>query len=288
MPEENLMALTANTVEQIAQWCVASDSLGDIRARARSDFFGYDEPGTINYMADTGEINGRERRFLGWFSFNFRLPDGRHPAELAATALIHDTGLFAITKAIQEAIYITAIVTIAIPNKGAFLELEAEEFEVNNRILGQTLFKDDVLCAHVIPVGRNRWVAGPGWLVWPTRFGPGIRSSLKKFQLDPIQAERFLQQRGSDTGKDKPKIDYPQDNTLEAAVARMTDAAKTNGKNSLVRSVEDWQGIVLKHMATNDLTRFSKDILKQVGITSSLDELNKWINLATNIWNNVP
>ncbi|MBA7679260.1 hypothetical protein ES703_87547 [subsurface metagenome] len=59
------MPLTANMVEELAQWCAGSDILADVRSKARGDFFGYDEPGTIKYMVGTGEVNGRERRFLG-------------------------------------------------------------------------------------------------------------------------------------------------------------------------------------------------------------------------------
>jgi hypothetical protein len=59
------MALTANMVELLAQWCAQNEAVADIRARARGDFFGYDEPGTIKYMPGSEELNARERRFLG-------------------------------------------------------------------------------------------------------------------------------------------------------------------------------------------------------------------------------
>jgi len=57
------MPLTNSMIEQLASWCVTSDVLAEIRSKARSDFFGYDEPGTVKYMAQTGELNARERRF---------------------------------------------------------------------------------------------------------------------------------------------------------------------------------------------------------------------------------
>ena len=105
------MPLTNSMVEQLAEWCLRSDTLADVRSKARSDFFGYDEPGTIKYMAETGEVNGRERRFLSWFGFSFRLPDGRHPAELAATALLSGAGLTSAPKSIQDARSVMAVVT---------------------------------------------------------------------------------------------------------------------------------------------------------------------------------
>lgn len=280
------MPLTANAVEQLARWCSQCEAIDDIRAKARSDFFGYDEPGTIKYMAGSEELNTRERRFLGWFSFIFRLPDGHRPAEMAATALLKGTELSSALKSIQNARYVLGIVTMVMPGKGVYLELEDEEFEVSSHYMSQSLHKEDVVCAHILPVGRNRWVVGPGWLTWPVRFGPGMRSCLKKFQLSPIDVERFLQQRSS--GKEKPKIDYPRDKTLEEAVTRMTEAAQAGGKDQLFRSLEEWKGMVLACMKANDFNRFNKDIVKWVGKFSSLDELNKWIALATNIWNNVP
>jgi len=82
------MQLTNGMVEQLTEWCALNDVLAGVRSKARSDFFGYDEPGTIKYMAEAGEVNGRERCFLGWFGFRFRLPDGKHPADLAAAALL--------------------------------------------------------------------------------------------------------------------------------------------------------------------------------------------------------
>lgn len=281
------MPLTANMVEELTQWCAGSGTLADVRSKTRSDFFGYDEPATIKYMAGTDEVNGRERRFLGWFGFRFRLPDGRRPAEMAAAALLIGSRLASALKSIQEARYVMAVTTMVRPGKAVYLELEDEEFEIDSRILSQVLHRDDILCAHIMPVGRGHWLVCPGWLVWPTRFGPGIRSRLKKFQLDPIQVERFLQRRAS-AGKDKPRIEYPRDKTLEEAVARMTKAAQAEGKDKLVRSLEDWSKLVLAFMQANDINRFSKDIVKWVGEVPSLDDLNRWLALAMNIWNATP
>jgi len=127
-------------------------------------------------MAGTGEVNGWERRFLGWFGFSFRLPDGRHPVEMAATALLSGARLTLAIKSIQATRYVMAVTTMVRPGKGVYLELEDEEFEVDSRVLSQVLHKDDALCAHIMPVGRGRWLVCLGWLVWPVRLGPGIRS----------------------------------------------------------------------------------------------------------------
>lgn len=142
------MPLTDSMIEQLASWCVISDVLAEIRPKARGDFFGYDEAGTVKYMAQTGELNARERRFTGWFGFDFRLPDGRHPAELAALNLVKDAGiteLISATKSIQDTRFVMAIVTIVVAGKGVYLKLQDEEFEISSRILSQSLRKDDAL-----------------------------------------------------------------------------------------------------------------------------------------------
>jgi hypothetical protein len=237
-------------------------------------------------MAGTGEANGRERRFLGWFGFSFRLADGKHPAETAAAALLGGTALTSAAKSIQETRYILAVTTMVIPSKAVYLELQDEGFQVDSRILSRELYKDDVLCAHAVPIGRGRWLVCPGWLVWPTRFGPGVRSRLKQLQLDPIQVERFLQQR-IDT-EDKPKIEHPHDKTLEEAVASMTATATAEGKPRLVRPLEEWKAMVLGAMKSNDLNGFSQKVVEWVGEVPSIDDLNRWLALAMNIWNTTP
>ena len=281
------MSLTISMVEELVAWCAGSEALSDVRSKARSDFFGYDQPGTVKYMPGAGDVNARERRFLGWFCFSFRLPDGKRPAEMAAAALLTGPSLTSALKSIQDARYVTAVTTMVRPGKGVYLELQDEEFEINSRMLSQALHRDDVLCAHILPVGRGRWLVCPGWLVWPTRFGTGIRSRLKKFQLDPIQVERFLQRR-TRAQEGTPKIEYPRDNTLEEAVARMTEAARSEGKDKLVKPIEDWRKLVLSYMKAKDNISFSKDVVKWVGEVASLDDLNRWLSLAMNIWNATP
>jgi hypothetical protein len=39
---------------------------------------------------------------------------------------------------------------------------------------------------------------------------------------------------------------------------------------------------------SSQINDFNKDIVKRVGKVISIDELNKWLGLAMNIWNNTP
>jgi len=79
---------------------------------------------TSDYLADTGSFAGRERRFIGWFTFSFKLPDGRHPAELAAQTILKEPKLFLALDAIQKARYVTGVVTKVINDRGFDMELE--------------------------------------------------------------------------------------------------------------------------------------------------------------------
>jgi len=58
--------------------------------------------------------------------------------------------------------------------------------------------------------------------------------------------------------------------------------------SALVLSVEEWKALVLACMKSSDITKFSKRVVKMVGKVSSLDDLNRWIALAMNIWNATP
>jgi hypothetical protein len=274
-------------VEQIAEWCLRSDTLADTRSKARSDFFGYDEPGEARYMEGAGDVTSRERRFLGWFALIFKLPDGRCPAELAADAILSGSELTSVTDSIKRSRYVLAMVAMVNPGRGLILRLEDEEFTVDNRQLSRFLSRDDALYAHIIPAGRRGWLIGPGWLQWPMRIMPGMQAMLKKFQLSPIDLERLLQQR-KEPSEDRPKVELPSDGTLKTAVARMTKVARAEGYENLIMTLAQWKKLVLSHMKSSQINDFSKEIIDRVGEVKSVEEINKWLGLAMNIWNNTP
>lgn len=281
------MPLTASIVEQLAAWCATSEALADIRSKARSEYFGYDEPGEVHYMEGAGDVTNRERRFLGWFALSFKLSDGRSPAELAAAAILNGSELTSAIDSIKGSLHVLAMVAMVNPGRGLILRLEDEEFTVDNRQLSRLLDRDDALYAHIIPAGRRGWLVGPGWLQWPIRIMPGMQAMLKKFQLSPIELERFLQQR-KDPSEDRPKVELPRDSSLQAAVARMTKAAKAEGRQNLIMTPTQWKKLVLSHMKSSQINDFSKEIVERIGRVNSVDEINKWLGLAINIWNNTP
>ena len=46
--------------------------------------------------------------------------------------------------------------------------------------------------------------------------------------------------------------------------------------------------MVLSHMKSSQINDFSKEIVNRLGNVDSIEELNKWLGLAMNIWNNTP
>ncbi|MDD4859810.1 MAG: hypothetical protein PHR56_06365 [Dehalococcoidales bacterium] len=281
------MALTASVVEQMAAWCADSDAIADIRAKARSEYFGYDEPGEIHYMEGASDVTSRERRFLGWFMLTFKMSDGRRPAELAAAAILSGSELASVIDSIKGVRHVLAMVAMVNPGRGLILKLEDEEFAVENRPLSRLFNRDDAICAHIIPAGRRGWLVGPGWLSWPIGIRPGMQAMLKKFQLSPIELERFLQQR-KDFSKDSPKVEQPRDSSLKAAVGRMTKAAKAEGRQNMVMTQTQWKKLVTPYISSSQINEFIKELIKRVGAVESVEAANKWIGLAMNIWNNTP
>ena len=68
----------------------------------------------------------------------------------------------------------------------------------------------------------------------------------------------------------------------------MTKAAKAEGRQNLIMTMAQWKQLVLSHMKSSQINDFSKEIVNMVGKVKSIDELNKWLGLAMNIWNNTP
>jgi hypothetical protein len=113
-----------------------------------------------------------------------------------------------------------------------------------------------------------------------------MRSHLHDLQPDPISVERMLQQRGSPEEEKRPVP--PSDETLEAAVARMTNAAEAAEKESLILSPAEWEDLVQRSMGSPDMMVFAQEIIDRVGTVGEMRGLDQWLGLANNIWNNTP
>jgi hypothetical protein len=182
---------------------------------------------------------------------------------------------------------VLAMVAMVSPGRDLILRLQDEEFTVDNRQLSRLFSRDDALCAHIIPVGRRGWLVGPGWTSWPMRIMPGMQAVLKKFQLSPIDLERFLQQRKQGT-EDRQKAKGPSDFSLKAAVDSMAKEAKSEDRQDLVMTPTQWKKLVFPYMKSSQINDFIKEIVNRAGEVKSVEDINKWMGLAMNIWNNTP
>jgi hypothetical protein len=279
------MAFIQRQLEDLAHRVATTPTLADERRAARRHFFGEDDPRPVKYWEGAGDATSRQRRFLGYFLFRHRLPDGRTPAELAADAVPTGREREEALRAVQGARYMMAIVRSVLPGEAVFLALERERFEVRHREWSWRLTPGSTLSCYLVPSRRGIWLVGPGWLQMPIRLGPGMRSHLRDLQPDPVSLERLLQGRASEE-EEKPRP--PQDETLVAAVDRMTTEAEAAGKGRLVLSPSDWEGLVQRHMADPDMFAFSREIIDRVGDVANTTELDRWLGLAHNIWNNTP
>jgi len=281
------MGFSAGQLEDIGNWCAASPELATVRAQARREFFGEDDPRPVKYWPGANDPISRDRRFVGWFMLDFRLPDGRSPAVAAAGSLLRAAELADALDALQRARFVLAIVASSDFRRSTFLELEDERFEVRSNTWAQVMTRGRAVVSHLVPVRQRFWLPAPGWLEWPIVIGPNMRRELKNFQLDAVQVERLFQQRATDATH-KPSPPHPDDATLDEAVARMTAAANAAGRAELDMDVDTWRDLVLHHMSGSDPNSFFQDIIGRLGSLRDIDELNRWIGLANNIWNATP
>ena len=180
-----------------------------------------------------------------------------------------------------------AIVASLSPGRSVFLELEGERFEVRNKEVSRLLGRGNALAAWLIPSRRGLWLVGPGWLEWPYKIGPNMRRELSKFQMDPVEVDRSLRTPTEEESQSS-EPQYPLGRTLEDAVARMTEAAREESHERLVMSPEEWTRLVLDHLPNHDAAGFSQDVAERVGDVPAPEDLNRWLSLAMNIWNNTP
>jgi hypothetical protein len=74
---------------------------------------------------------------------------------------------------------------------------------------------------------------------------------------------------------------------LHGAVARMTEAARSEGKNALIMTVSEWRDLILRER-TDGVVGLGREIMNLAGDRESVEEKNKWLALAMDIWNAMP
>jgi hypothetical protein len=280
------VAFNEQMIEEILDWCVDSPALGPELRRARHQFFAEGDPRPLKYWPGAEGVISRERRFLGYFMFDHRLSTGETTAETAVGRLYSGAEKAEALQSVRGTRFVFAAVSSVI-GRSVYLEIEDESLEVRSSAWSQLLQPGQAIVAHVVPVRHGYWIPGPGWLVWPTRIGPGMRSSLKEFQMDPLTVERFLEGRSAEPGA-KQRPTPPRDKTLKQAVDRMTEAAQREGRQGLVMSTWEWEALVCTRFQDVSTGAFAKDVIARIGEPEDIDELQGWLDLAMNIWNNTP
>lgn len=280
------MTFNEQMIEEITAWCAMSPELAEERQRSERQFFAEDDRRPIKYWPGAEGRVSIDRRFLGYFIFGHQLPTNETPAEVAAKHLYHGEVETEALTAIRSTRFVFAVVSGVI-GRSVYLEIEDESLEVRSAAWSRLLQPDQAIVSHVVPVRHGYWIPGPGWVVWPTRIGPDMRSSLKEFQMDPLTVERFLEGRSAEPGS-KPRPALQRDKTLKQAVDRMTKAALRAGREGLVLSTWEWDALVFTHFQDVSTGEFAKDVIARVGETDDIDELQGWLDLAMNIWNNTP
>ena len=105
--------------------------------------------------------------------------------------------------------------------------------------------------------------------------------------MGSLSVERFLEGRSAEPGVQQRPAP-PRDKSLRQAVHRMTEAAQRVGHQRLVMSIEEWCALVGAHLSDVSTAAFAQDIIERVGEPEDIDDLQGWIDLAINIWNNTP
>jgi len=123
------------------------------------------DPRPTRYWEGAGDYNARMRRFLGFFAFSCKLPEGDSPGIRAAKALYRFSNREETLQAVSGARYLMALVSGVVSGQGIWLELEDERFEIRDRRWSRLLSVGDAVVAHLVPTGRRgQWLPGPGWL----------------------------------------------------------------------------------------------------------------------------
>ena len=280
------VAFDEQMIEEITAWCRVSLTLATERQRSQHQFFAEDDPRPIRYWPGAEEQVSREHRFLGYFIFDHQLPTHESPAEAAAKHLYRGEEEAEALEAIRGTRFVFAAVSSVI-GRSVYLEIEDESIEVRSSNWSRLLRPGQAVASHLVPIHHGYWIPGPGWLIWPVSIGPGMRSSLRAFQMHPLAVERFLEGRSAEVVSE-PRPVPPEDKTLKQAVARMTKAAQSLGRQRLMMSVSEWEALVSAHLQDLSTAAFAQEIVERVGEIKDLDELQGWLDLAINIWNNTP
>ena len=73
---------------------------------------------------------------------------------------------------------------------------------------------------------------------------------------------------------------------LAEAVVRLTEIARTEGREDLIRPTQDWEALVQRYIVDANVIGFMEEAGAHVAADEA--EAQEWIDLLTNIWNTTP
>ena len=282
------VALTPTQLDALATWCMECDELAAERRAARRTFFDEDDRRPARYPPGVGDLISRDRRFLGWFMFDYRLADGRRPVDVAVPhVMTRRLDVEDACAAIAGVRHVFGIVETVLRDR-VVLELEDERFEVRQRQWTQFLQRDDTIAAHLLPVRRGEWLAGPGWVHLALGIGAGPRPHLKSMQLSPIDIERPLQARPSNDEDRDEAAGRAEAPTFDEAVAEMSALAERIGRPALAMPADEWRALVETHFDDVSVTDFVTEVMERGGEFADRDQANEVLALVQQIWNATP
>jgi hypothetical protein len=98
---------------------------------------------------------------------------------------------------------------------------------------------------------------------------------------DPVEAlqAKYARRRARYDAKHPPK-------TLAEAVTRLTEVARADGRDDLVRPLSEWEALVQHYIVHADFIGF----MEEAGgfLAADEGEMQEWTDLLTNIWNTTP
>jgi hypothetical protein len=98
---------------------------------------------------------------------------------------------------------------------------------------------------------------------------------------DPVEAlqAKYARRQARYDAKHPPKM-------LAEAVIRLTEVARADGREDLIRPLSEWEALVQHYIVHADFIGF----MEEAGglIASDEAEMQEWTDLLTNIWNTTP
>jgi hypothetical protein len=80
---------------------------------------------------------------------------------------------------------------------------------------------------------------------------------------------------------------YQRHTPLDAAVARLTKAARSEGRENMIMTTDQWKKLILSD-GRGGAREFGLELVNRVSNGASVEVVNRFLTLAMDIWNAMP